>query len=155
VRVERVLAGKRASLSLGQGGLNRHEQRQVAALPVAADEDLAVYRLELHVRHPIAADDAKPLMQFGFGYAALAGDNLVMYRVQDHLRGMGLGRKGLVELVHKRKATLGLARLSARELVAFLAEFHEQADQGKLADFRAMVVSVNEEWSDGIAERDE
>jgi len=100
------------------------------------------------VRHPIAEDGADPLMQFGFGYAVLAGKDLVMYRVQDHLRGMGLGRKGLMALVNKLNAPLGLDRLTVEALLKVLDAFGEHTDRAKLADFRAMVVSVNEEWDD-------
>ena len=85
-------------------------------------------------------------MTFGFGYAVMRGDVLVMYRVQDHLRGMGLGRRGLVALVTEnkgRKLTLGAD--DGERLLAFFAKFNEQTDRAKLADFRAMVVSVNEE----------
>jgi hypothetical protein len=147
VKVERVLAGYPDAQALAGSGLNRHEQRQVATLlggrPAAHVE---VFRLELHVRHPIDDENEPPLMTFGYGYAVLAGDRLVMYRVQDHLRGMGLGRKGLVALVRQRggrKLEFGVAETDA--LLEFLAQFHEQTDRAKLADFRAMVVSVNEE----------
>jgi hypothetical protein len=69
-----------------------------------------------------------------------------MYRVQDHLRGMGLGRRGLVSLVAQRngrRLVLGPADFDA--LLEFFARFKEQTDRAKLADFRAMVGSVNEE----------
>ena len=85
-------------------------------------------------------------MTFGFGYAVLRGDDLVMYRVQDHLRGMGLGRRGLVALVQKRDS--GKLAFGTRDVVGLLGLFgryNEQTDRAKLADFRAMVVSVNEE----------
>jgi hypothetical protein len=76
----------------------------------------------------------------------MRGDELVMYRVQDHLRGMGLGRRGLVALVAEnsgRKLVLGAD--DGEGLLGFFARFNEQTDRAKLADFRAMVVSVNEE----------
>jgi hypothetical protein len=78
-----------------------------------------------------------------------------MYRVQDHLRGMGLGRKGLVALLQ----ALGMQKLDFDEpavdtALDFLAQFHEQTDRAKLADFRAMVVSVNEETAASRARGD-
>jgi hypothetical protein len=147
VHVEQVLP-KAGGRSLEGSGLNRHEQRHVTQLGAVDDRDTTVYRLELQVRHPIADDDVAPLVQFGFGYAVVKGNDLVMYRVQDHLRGMGLGRSGLVALVKRRAAPLGLARLRVEDLLVFLAGFREHTDRAKLADFRAMVVSVNEEWDD-------
>jgi hypothetical protein len=148
VNVTQVLPNEADVRNFAGSGLNSHEQRQIAKLGTMADGAITVHRLELHVRHPIAEADAKPLMQFGFGYAVLKGDDLVMYRVQDHLRGMGLGRKGLVALVEKHKAPLGLELLDVETLLKFLKDFSEQTDRAKLGDFRAMVVSVNEEWED-------
>jgi hypothetical protein len=148
VRVEQVVPDKDGHRDIASTGLNRHEQRQVDALRVVDEQGVVVYRLDLHVRHPITGPDADPLMQFGFGYAVLRGDNLVMYRVQDHLRGMGLGRKGLEELVKTRRAKLGLTGLTVDHVRDFLSKFHEQTGPGQLADFRAMVVSVNEEWEE-------
>jgi hypothetical protein len=146
VHVERVLSGKPGERELGASGLNRHEQRQVAELVRDRRDAVDVFRLELHVRHPIADAAAQPLVTFGFGYAVLGGDRLLLYRVQDHLRGMGLGRKGLVALVRERRGKkLELGFADADNLLEFFALFHEQTDKARLADFRAMVVSVNEE----------
>jgi hypothetical protein len=61
---------------------------------------------------------------------------------------MGLGRKGLEELVKTRRAKLGLTGLTVDHVRDFLSKFHEQTGPGQLADFRAMVVSVNEEWEE-------
>jgi hypothetical protein len=126
-------------------GLNGHEQRQVAALLAKYGPGLRVYRLELLVRHPIVDKTEPPLMRFGFGYAAMRGDELVMYRVQDHLRGMGLGRRGLVELKKRQGANFSRSSPPVGELLAFFKKFNEPTDRAKIADFRAMVVSVNEE----------
>jgi hypothetical protein len=124
--------------------LNGHEQHQIADPYVSGDGEMTVYRLELLVRHPIKKDP--PLVTFGFGYAVTRGDELVMYRVQDHLRGMGLGRRGLVALLEQRGGNrLALRARDVDGLLAFFARFKEQTDRAKLADFRAMVVSVNEE----------
>jgi hypothetical protein len=148
VFVERVVPTEDGARKLEGKGLNRHEEGQVTKLGALTDAGMSVYRLELQVIHPIAEDKTKPLMQFGFGYAVLAGQDLVMYRVQDHLRGMGLGRRGLVGLVKALDAPLGLERLTVEGLLKLLDDFGEHTDRAKLADFRAMVVSVNEEWDD-------
>jgi hypothetical protein len=128
--------------ALAAGRLNAHEQHQISDL--VGDKQVTVYRLELSVRHPLKKEPA--LTTFGFGYAVLSGDELLMYRVQDHLRGMGLGRSGLVTLVPKTKrGKLLLDAVDEDELLSFFAKYNEQTDRAKLADFRAMVVSVNEE----------
>jgi hypothetical protein len=76
----------------------------------------------------------------------MRGDELVMYRVQDHLRGMGLGRRGLVALVQKlTSGKLAIGAADVDGLLGFFGRYNEQTDRAKLADFRAMVVSVNEE----------
>ena len=89
-------------------------------------------------------------MTFGFGYAVCAATSSSMYRVQDHLRGMGLGRKGprgsRADTATPQKLEFGSAD-DGDELLEFFAQFNEQTDRAKLADFRAMVVSVNEEES--------
>jgi hypothetical protein len=59
---------------------------------------------------------------------------------------MGLGRSGLVKL----RSETGELEFAASpkvdaELLAFLKAFKEPADRARLADFRAMVRSVNEE----------
>jgi hypothetical protein len=152
VAATQVFAGAPTKGALETAGLNGHEQHQIVDSYVSGHGDIAVYRLELLVRHPIKKDP--PLMTFGFGYAVMRGNELVMYRVQDHLRGMGLGRRGLVELGAKptvRRLELGRRDIDA--LLGFFARFNEQTDRAKLADFRAMVMSVNEENERRAAQR--
>jgi len=146
VEAKQVLTGGPSDSTLAEAGLNAHEQHQIGDDYVGGDKGAAVYRLQLLVRHPIVDEKEPPLMTFGFGYAVLRGDDLVMYRVQDHLRGMGLGRRGLVALVQKQdsgKLTFGTRDVVG--LLGFFGRYNEQTDRAKLADFRAMVVSVNEE----------
>jgi hypothetical protein len=146
VEAQQVLSGPATESALATAGLNAHEQHQIADAYVSGGTDVTVYRLELRVRHPIVAKKEPALMTFGFGYAVMRGDELVMYRVQDHLRGMGLGRRGLVALLERRGGKeLALGARDVDGLLAFFARFKEQTDRAKLADFRAMVVSVNEE----------
>ena len=147
VEAKRVLSGAPTKSALSAAGLNGHEQHQIEDAYVSGGEDVVVYRLEVLVRHPIKKDP--PLMTFGFGYAVMRGDELVMYRVQDHLRGMGLGRRGLVALVKARDGRkLELGRRDVDGLLGFFSRFNEQTDRAKLADFRALVLSVNEEKAD-------
>jgi hypothetical protein len=129
VAATQVLAGAPTKSALEAAGLNGHEQQQIADPYVSGDGSITVHRLELLVRHPIKKDP--PLMTFGFGYAVMRGVELVMYRVQDHLRGMGLGRRGLVALAAKHAGTkLELGRRDVDAMLKF---------------FGAMVMSVNEE----------
>jgi hypothetical protein len=172
VLVKQVVPSDSGARSLAGSGLNPHEEDQLNELGALDDDTMTVYRLELHVTHPIAKEGEDPLMQFGFGYAVVKGSQLFMYRVQDHLRGMGLGRSGLVALVKKRSedliekrseelakgrdaapvdkrdAALGVGLLTVESLLTKLDKLGEHTDRAKLADFRAMVVSVNEEWID-------
>jgi hypothetical protein len=144
VQVKKVPSSPPAQAELAAAGLNEHEQHQVLDPDVGGGKQVTVYRLELSVRHPLKKESA--LMTFGFGYAVMRGDELVMYRVQDHLRGMGLGRRGLVALVAENEGRKLVLRPGAGEgLLGFFARYNEQTDRAKLADFRAMVVSVNEE----------
>ncbi|HET7924641.1 MAG TPA: hypothetical protein VFL30_07065, partial [Rhodanobacteraceae bacterium] len=136
VDAQLVLTGPPSESALAAAGLNAHEQHQVMDRYVAGGGDLSVYRLELLVRHPLEKEP--PLMTFGFGYAVMRGDELVMYRVQDHLRGMGLGRRGLVALVQKRdRRKLTFAPREVDKLLGFFVTYNEQTDRAKLADFRA------------------
>jgi patatin-like phospholipase len=144
VEVKQVLSGTPSEAALAAGGLNKHEQHQVLHPYIGGGKHVTVYGLELCVCHPLKKDSA--LTKFGFGYAVTRGDELVMYRVQDHLRGMGLGRRGLVKLLDVCKGgRLRLGPPDVEGLLEFFADFKEQTDRAKLADFRAMVVSVNEE----------
>ncbi|HEX7238161.1 MAG TPA: patatin-like phospholipase family protein [Gammaproteobacteria bacterium] len=146
VEAKLVPTDKESDKAFAAAGFNAHELHQIADPYVRGDKGASVYRLELLVRHPILDENEEPLMTFGFGYAVMRGDELVMYRVQDHLRGMGLGRRGLVALVQKRdRRKLTFAPREVDKLLGFFVTYNEQTDRAKLADFRAMVVSVNEE----------
>ena len=136
-----------AKTQLDNSGLNLHERQMVADLPLPADTQISIHRLELRVRNPIRPE-SKELIKFGFGFAVVVGAELAMYRVQDHLRGLGLGRKGLQALVQARHTPLDIRNYPKQAIQEFLAHFNENADLGKIADFRAMVLSVNEEWTE-------
>lgn len=56
---------------------------------------LALTRFSLVVRNVLHADQKK---EFGFGFVLFDNDRIVYFRVQDHLRDMGLGRKALQKM---------------------------------------------------------
>jgi hypothetical protein len=67
-------------------------------------QEYSVYPLVLKVAIPTRPKDERIDFTFGFAlvYAAEEGDTLRFFRVQDHLRKMGLGRLGLTELMNKK-----------------------------------------------------
>jgi len=64
-------------------------------------DELVIYPLQLKVAVP-ARDD---FILFNFGFALTAQQKLQYYRVQDHLRKMGLGRQALHLLIHRHNIT--------------------------------------------------
>ncbi len=67
-----------------------------------------LFILRLVVRDPTSVGQGEGgELRFTFGIAAASGDALAFFRVQDHLRKMGLGREGLEVLIRKH----GIRRL--------------------------------------------
>lgn len=63
-----------------------------------------VYQIALAVNKPEvfkSEGESDSLLSFNFAYAVIKDNELIMYRVQDHLRNMGLGRRGLSQLIEK------------------------------------------------------
>ncbi len=82
--------------------LNFEERRIIGHLG-AADIVSDVYLLTLNVSDPTAsAGEIPSVMSFPFGFALVNGNNLSYFRVQDHLRKMGLARKSMRALVESR-----------------------------------------------------
>ncbi|MDD4881904.1 MAG: hypothetical protein PHX10_10035, partial [Gallionellaceae bacterium] len=80
------------------GRLNFVEQGQTEAmLPATGRAGHRLARFEMVIRYPAAQPGAMPveLLRFHFGFALLAGDRLVYFRIQDHLRRMGLARQAM------------------------------------------------------------
>jgi hypothetical protein len=84
-----------------------HVRRIVKAMFSGRDRSLSVVQLALQVINPFEGD--KPA-EFDFPFAfALIDDSggrrvLLYYRVRDHLREIGLGRRGLAVLLEERRA---------------------------------------------------
>ncbi|MEW5771172.1 MAG: hypothetical protein AB1831_12520 [Pseudomonadota bacterium] len=107
--------GRRLDLGLGEmdvrvqdldeaalAALNFVERGLAETLVATARADAArvrhrVARFEMVITYPAAQADARPaeLLRFHFGFALLTGDSLVFFRIQDHLRRMGLARQAM------------------------------------------------------------
>jgi hypothetical protein len=146
VAIERVYAGSPDASglrpALEDGRLNLVEREQVALL--LADrrdgDGCRIYRIDLRVERMFAesagGDAGNPYLRcFGVGYALILDETLIMYRVQDHLRGMELGRLGLKQLIAV-DAMGGHLRLDSN-VEEHLRAIGERADRKLLAQFRA------------------
>ena len=114
--------------------LNFVERGLVAALVpassrTAAAESDRLARFEMVIRYPAPRPDAAAveLLRFHFGFALLAGDRLVYFRIQDHLRRMGLARQALYQL-SGRVASLSLAADACRGRTAGIDVVREEGE---------------------------
>jgi hypothetical protein len=132
--------------ALEASGLNLLEIEQVKTLtkgmPLA---EVSLYRLELGVEIKLVEDqEPRVLRSFIYGYALLQRDELVMFRVQDHLRTMDLGRQGLTKLAKLRsgaRITLG----DNATILGRLKRITERAQEARVNEFRAMLASITED----------
>lgn len=86
-------------------------------------------RFELVIRYPAPQQGADPveLLRFHFGFALLAGDALVYFRIQDHLRRMGLARRAMFGL-WEQVPGLGLDAQAMESLPSELGVTPEERD---------------------------
>ena len=96
---------------------------------------LELVRFDLVIAHPGEAKSA--LLRFHFGFALLAGTRLLGFRIQDHLRRMGLARRAMTRLQFARPGlnpvTAASAGTSEQTVLRHLAESVEailQAAEG-------------------------
>lgn len=88
--------------------LNFEEQRLgqnlLQALPPARAAGAQVVRFELSIRYPAQRPGQQPaeLLRFHFGFALLVDGRLSYFRIQDHLRRMGLAREAMNLLLAKK-----------------------------------------------------
>lgn len=129
--------------ALERGRLNLVERGQITRLAEAWGEgsDRRVYRLDLRVPHMAGlAGEHGPLLRcFGIGYALIADRTLVMYRVQDHLRNMGLGQSGLEKLVTRERGLVVAADIEAQ-----LEAIGETVNGKWIAEFKATLASIQQ-----------
>jgi hypothetical protein len=137
--------------ALERGRLNLVERGQIARLVEARSDsaNVRVYRLDLRVPHlAIGVGERVPLLRcFGIGYALLVGRTLIMYRVQDHLRNMGLGQSGLEKLV--AMTPRGLVLEVAADIEAYLASIGEAVNGKWIAEFKASLASLQQPTAAG------
>jgi hypothetical protein len=128
-------------------GLNLHERWQLEQLWSALAGDVRLYELMLSVQKPVptktGTDSSKPLRDFVFGYALLCDRELVMFRVQDHLRRMTLGRRALTKLVEKEK---GL-QIEEKDLDVLkrLEKIKDPSTLVRLSDFRGLLRTIQDD----------
>ncbi len=113
--------------------LNPHEAQLVKEIlgHVVASKS-TLYTLKILVKDVLTG---KEPIDFNFGFAVVEANKLVYYRVQDHLRMMGLGRWGLCELIKKHEIkTLEPAEVSEQKSVSAtsLREFEQMFQSVKL-----------------------
>jgi hypothetical protein len=107
--------------------------------PDAADRLLV---LRLTVPPPVDGDREKEAgLSFTFGIALASGKTLVYFRVQDHLRRIGLGRRALHELLRGGH----LDRLGTTTAEDLPPWSREQEGEAEVEPFRKLFGSVLEE----------
>jgi hypothetical protein len=151
VSVDPLFTGDAAAMAAGfahalaDSGLNLLEQEQVKTLTAGlALNEVSLYRLELRVEIKLVEDQpARVLRTFVYGYALFQNDELLMFRVQDHLRTMDLGRQGLTRLVALRPGRVRIGENPA--IVARLEKINERAEDSRVNEFRAMLASITED----------
>jgi hypothetical protein len=97
----------------------------------------------LQVTSEAQVSEAGGPLIFTFGFAVLHDSRLVYFRVQDHLRNMGLGRRALITLIeHEDRAGRSVA-LDLKEMPLHTQETFSASDQ---AAFRQMFRAVQLEF---------
>jgi len=69
-------------------------------------------------------------LRFTFGISVVQDGKVVLFRVQDHLRKMGLAREALRKLVHEQ----GVSSFEKTRLVRYLAATQPRSDGGPRTD---------------------
>jgi hypothetical protein len=148
--------GSRRSVAelLENSGFNLIERQQIRSLlgGQRLPDDSAICELRLEVETPLGDDGIPPeqryLRVFVFGYAVVTGDELLMFRVQDHLRNMELGRQGLVALVECLERGANLRVAPEDELILKrLKAIGESPLPGQIAEFRSLLDTIVEDHS--------
>jgi hypothetical protein len=141
-----------------RGGLNflemDHVRKIVGARWPRRKRSLSVVQLSLQVINPFGAED-RTEFAFPFAFAlvqASRGKRLLAYfRVRDHLRGIGLGRKGLAVLLAENRVT-DIAALD-REAQNRISTVIVEADYSALYRLWSSVIAAAQERNSGEFDR--
>lgn len=106
-----------------------------AIVDVNRSPEHKIYVLKLPVRDPMVGDKIR--IEFTFGFAIVVGKKLAYFRIQDHLRNMGFGRRGLTALVEARD----VEDLDLSEMPPSVRE-NEKVSEDELRRFRRLYDSV-------------
>lgn len=141
-----------------EAGLNfletNHVRRLVGECFPKRKRSMSVVQLSLQVISPFSSED-RVAFAFPFAFAlvdSIGGKRVLVYfRVRDHLRGIGLGRKGLAVLLKERKVRdiVPLDRLAQKRVSAVIRE----ADYATLHRLWSSVVTAAEESGSGDIDR--
>lgn len=123
--------------------------QEIAALGEPPPADLTLVRFELVSTYP--RETRVELLRFHFGFAVLAGQRLLSFRIQDHLRRMGLARRAMTRLLGENPGLtvpaaggrVGDQRAVVRQLVESVAAILEAGDSGARDDAQSA-----EGWED-------
>ena len=138
--------------------LNLLERRQIAYILTDKGRNrVCVYQLILTVRKPAilrcGTGNSTSLLTFNFGYAVVIDDCLVMFRVQDHLRKLDLGRRGLLELYKLHTKENESPKPDTDLTDKLLGDLQEKRMEPHIGRFRAMFESVETELRGGSKPR--
>jgi hypothetical protein len=131
--------------------LNFVEWQQICAiLGEQYDSRIAVFRMSLELD---VGGINRPNVKLPVAYAVVEDNKLLMYRVQDHVRKMGLGRQGLLLLLkvtndppQSAVLALGEENRMCRDLLASGEMMSEDAASKAVSHFSEMFDSVCHEW---------
>ena len=120
--------------------LNFHEQTMIKAFEGKTKLTPKVYLLQMKVTDVTGLD--KREVHLTFGFALVEGENIVAFRIQDHLRKMGLGRRGVIQLVKTTRKT----EFAPGPLSIFKGEISpDTEDYNALAEWRLMASDASTE----------
>ncbi len=110
----------------------------------AGGEDSARLALfEMVIRYPGEKETQVELLRFHFGFALLAGNAIAGFRVQDHLRRMGLARLAMTRLLAERPSLVLIPEPLGDEDMRAIAAEHELALRHLYESVRAIQQTEN------------
>lgn len=74
-------------------------ERDIAKSFLQGNPGTQIYSLQVAVERPLAENSNPKIITFGCGFALTQGKSIVLLRIQDHLRNMGLGRSAVRALL--------------------------------------------------------